>query len=103
MIKKTIKNLIKALELRATTTQVDFNLYDEDEDDIQCSFSDTSVPLVADVRGIVGCFCNNVNEIVHVDNGWGFTEIYLSDGDYHPKQNVNLAELGIYINTEELK
>ena len=90
-MKKTIENVIKVLSLRANE-DCKFNIYDEDEYDIQVAFESTSVPLVYDVRTILSAFFSNAYEIMHTDEFFGFTEIYLSDGEFK-KGKVDMTTL----------
>ena len=102
-MKKNINNVIKVLAIRAARDYV-FNVYDEDENDIQVSFDGTSVPLVADIRGILSCFYQNAYQIVHVNEFFGFTEIFLSDGHFLDKRkNVDLQSLEMYLPYGALK
>jgi len=97
-MKKDINNVIKVLGIRAASGGYEFNVYDEDKNDIQVSFSGTSVPLVSDIRGILSCFFQNAYQIVNVNEFFGFTEIFLSDGHFLDKRkNVDLQSLKMYL------
>jgi hypothetical protein len=95
MIKKNLESVIKVLSLRANEN-VQMSVYDEDEYDIQVSFNSTSVPLVNDLRGILCCFFSNAYEIIRVEEFFGFTEIYLSDGKLS-KGKVNTKVLQMFL------
>lgn len=103
-MKKSLENVIKVLKLRENEN-TKLSVYDEDKYDIQASFNSTSVPLVGDVMGILGCFFTNVHSIVKVDSFWGFTEIYLSDGNFtDEKVDTHLLSMFIPFNkANELK
>ena len=94
-MEKNLENVIKVLKMRENEN-VKLSVYDENEYDIQVSFNGTSVPLVSDIRGILGCFFTNVYSIVHVENSWGFTEIYLSDGNFS-KGKVDMDNLSMFL------
>lgn len=94
MIKKNIQSVIKVLSARANNVKM--SVYDEDSSDIQVSFNSTSVPLVGDIQGILGCFFNNPYEMIHIDHSWGFTEIYLSDGVFS-KGKVDTKLLSLFV------
>lgn len=94
-MKKTIENVIQVLSLRENEN-CKFNIYDKDVTDIQVAFENTSIPLVYDVRGILSCFFTNAQQITHIDNFFGFTEIFLSYGNFI-KGKVDLEMLKLYI------
>ncbi len=94
-IENSIENVAKALTARASNSNHKSVLYDEDKSDIQFSIFDTSVPLVCDVKGILSAFYENANSIIDVDYGWGYTAIYLSEGE--PKENVDMECLSMYL------
>lgn len=94
-IENSIENVAKALTARASNSNHKSMLYDEDKLDIQFSIFDTSVPLVCDVKGILSAFYENAGNIIDVDYGWGYTAIYLSEGE--PKENVDMECLSMYL------
>ena len=94
-MKKNLENVIKVLKIRENEN-VKLSVYDENENDIQVSFNSTSVPLVSDVMGILRCFFTNANEIVNVNRSWGFTEVYLSDGNFS-KGKVDTDLLSMFV------
>lgn len=73
-MKANIENLKKALALCAAAHKVDFHDY---SDEGQFSIDSTEVPAVNDFRMIIGAFCHVESYEVHVDYGWGFTEVFL--------------------------
>ena len=75
------KKIIKALEICAKAHKVEFNLYDEDPNDVQFAVMSTKIPLVADMRMIAEAFYGRSSGIVHVDNSWGYADFLL---DYFP-------------------
>ena len=82
-MEKNIKNVIKCLATRVEKSGLNLSVYDDDESDIQVSFFETNnIPLISDVRCILSAFFKNSTEVIHVDYAWGFTEIFLSDGDF---------------------
>lgn len=82
-MKKNFMEVVSVLRERVANSGVDLEVYDYGYYDIQVSYYETeNVPLHADVMGILRCFFKNANEIVHVNRGFGFTEIYLSDGKW---------------------
>lgn len=101
-MKRSIENCIKVLKLRFA----DLNVYDE-YGDIQVSVNSVSVPSVGDFKAIVGCFFDNAYGIVNVNNSWGFTEAYLSDGYIADKRkgvDIGLVSMFVpYAKHNELK
>ncbi len=94
-MEKKLNVVIECLKERVANSGLELNVYDEDEWDVQVSFNEThNIPLYGDVLGILTCFFQNPYEIIHVNYGFGFTEIYLSDGEwkrgYVAKRDVNL-------------
>ena len=95
IMKKNFMEVVKVLRERVANSGLELNVYDYGYYDIQVSFDATdNIPLYGDVLGILTCFFKNPNEIIHVNYGFGFTEIYLSDGKwksgYIAKRDVNL-------------
>ena len=91
IMKVNLENLVKVLKYRFDG-KVDLHIYCNDEeiedilsvntyyDDVQIGIMNVEVPTIADVKTIVNTFFKNANDVIHVDNSWGFIDLFISDG-----------------------
>jgi len=90
-MKANLENLVKVLKYRFDG-KVDLHIYCNDEeienitsvntyyDDVQIGIMNVEVPTIADVKTIVNTFFKNANDVIYVDNSWGFIDLFISDG-----------------------
>lgn len=71
------QRIIEALRKCAKAHKVEFNLYDEDPEDVQVAIMSTSIPVVSDVEMIAEAFYGSSRPVVHVDRSWGFVDLLL--------------------------
>lgn len=68
------------------------------EDMKGASFDSTSVPFVADIKGILRCFYKNVDDML-LDGAWrgyfGIMLVYLCDGEF--KKRIDKKSLELYV------
>lgn len=93
-MKGSIEILKQALEMCAKAHKVGFNDY---SDEGQFSLNSVEVPVVADMRSILSSIVNGGMYEIHVDHGWGFTEVFLYGEDECEtfKDEVDVVTLGM--------
>ena len=89
-IKVNEKNLIKALRATAKAHNVKFENWLEDG---QVGIKSESIPVVADVKSIVGAFCNNLNAHGLVEVGYGYTTIFIDSCMYDFKKEMSSIDV----------
>lgn len=80
-MKKNYESVIECIRKRVENSGLTLNVYDDD-DEIQLSYDATTIPLYGDVLGILSCFFTNPYELIKIQYSFGFTEIYLTDGEF---------------------
>ncbi len=88
-IEPTIENFKKAMKICADAHHSE---YADWEEDMQVAIKSESVPVVADVRSICDAFFGNHNMI---DVDWGYTNVYLDEGEFLPKVNTTVLMMAL--------
>lgn len=93
-MKKNYESVIECIRKRVENSGLTLKVYKE-YGEIQLAYNAThNIPLFGDVLGILSCFFTNPPEIIKIQQSFGFTEIYLTDGEFQSgKVDKNLLNM----------